>query len=61
MVIFAKKTSAVMKLFKERSNIMEFKRGDKTIKVPGWVIAAGIVTLGTMVGDICKVRIENHK
>ena len=22
---------------------MEFKRGDKTIKVPGWVIAAGIV------------------
>lgn len=40
---------------------MEFKRGDKTIKVPGWVIAAGIVTLGTMVSDICKVRIENHK
>ena len=40
---------------------MEFKRGDKTIKVPGWVIAAGIVTLGTLVGDICRVRIENHK
>lgn len=40
---------------------MEFKKGDKTITVPGWVIAAGIATVGTIVGDICRVRIENHK
>lgn len=40
---------------------MEVKKGDKTINVPGWVLAAGIVTLGAMVTDICKVKIENHK
>jgi hypothetical protein len=33
---------------------MEIKKGDHTIKLPGWVIAAGIVTVGTIVSDICK-------
>lgn len=40
---------------------MEVKKGDKTLTIPGWVVAAGIVTVGTIVADICKVRIENHK
>lgn len=40
---------------------MELKKGDKSVNVPGWVVAAGIVTLGAMVADICKVAISNHK
>lgn len=39
---------------------MEVKKGDKTFSVPGWVLAAGIVTLGAMVTDICKVAINKH-
>ena len=35
--------------------------GEKTINVPGWVVAAGIATIGTIIADICKVRIANHK
>lgn len=33
---------------------MEVKKGDKFVKVPGWVIATGIATVGTIVADICK-------
>ena len=33
---------------------MEVKKGDKTITVPGWVIAAGVVTIGGIVTDICR-------
>ena len=33
---------------------MEVKNGEKTISIPGWVIAAGITTVGTIVADICK-------
>ena len=33
---------------------MEVKKGDKLVKVPGWVVAAGIATVGTIVADICK-------
>lgn len=40
---------------------MEFKKDNKSIVVPGWVIAAGIVTLGAMVTDICKVAINKQK
>lgn len=40
---------------------MEVKKGDKTVSIPGWVVAAGIVTVGTIITDICKVRIANHK
>lgn len=40
---------------------MEVKKGDKAFSVPGWVLATGIVTLGAIVSDICKVKIGNHK
>lgn len=40
---------------------MEIKIGDRTIKIPSWVMAAGVVTVGTIVSDICNVRIANHK
>lgn len=40
---------------------MEIKIGDKTIKIPSWVMAAGVVTVGTIVSDICNIRIANHK
>ena len=33
---------------------MEVKNGEKTISIPGWVVAAGIATVGTIVADICK-------
>ena len=33
---------------------MEVKNGEKRISIPGWVIAAGIATVGTIVADICK-------
>ena len=33
---------------------MEIKKGENTINIPGWVIATGIATLGTIVADICK-------
>lgn len=33
---------------------MEVKKGDRITKIPGWVIAAGIATVGTIVADICK-------
>ena len=40
---------------------MEVKNGEKTWSVPGWVVAAAVATVGTIVADICKVRIANHK
>ena len=40
---------------------MEVKKGDKSMSIPGWVLAAGVVTLGAMVTDICKVAISKHK
>ena len=40
---------------------MEVKNGEKTWSIPGWVIATGIATVGTIIADICKVRIANHK
>lgn len=33
---------------------MEIKKGDKSVKVPGWVLATGIATVGTIVADICR-------
>lgn len=33
---------------------MELTKGDKTVKVPAWVLVAGITTVGVIVGDICK-------
>lgn len=41
-------------VLKRKEKNMEIKKGDHTIKLPGWVIAAGIVTVGTIVSDICK-------
>ena len=40
---------------------MELKKGDKTVAIPGWVIAAGIVTIGTIVSDICKTLVAKKK
>lgn len=40
---------------------MEIKIGEKIITIPSWVVAAGVVTVGTIVSDICNVRISNHK
>lgn len=40
---------------------MEIKNGNKTIHIPGWVIAAGIATVGTIVTDICKTIGSMHK
>ena len=40
---------------------MEVKKGENTIKIPGWVIAAGIVTVGTIVADICKTISQKQK
>ena len=48
-------------LEKENKNRWKLKIGEKTINVPGWVVAAGIATIGTIIADICKVRIANHK
>lgn len=33
---------------------MEVKKGDKTLTIPGWVLAAGIVTIGAIITDICR-------
>lgn len=40
---------------------MEVKKGDKTITVPGWVLAAGVVTIGGIVTDICKTVASKRK
>lgn len=44
---------------------MEVKNGEKTWSIPGWVIATTltttVATVGTIVADICKVKIANHK
>lgn len=40
---------------------MEVKKGDKTLRIPGWVIAAGIVTIGAIVTDICKTVDRTRK
>ena len=40
---------------------MELKKGDKTVVIPGWVVAAGIVTIGTIVADICKTIVAKKK
>lgn len=40
---------------------MEVKKGDKLVAIPGWVIAAGIVTIGTIVGDVCKTIAAKRK
>ena len=40
---------------------MEVKKGDKTVTIPGWVLAAGIVTVGTIVADICKTVVARKK
>lgn len=52
---------SILFLFWKGDYIMEIKKGDKLITVPGWVLAAGIVTLGAMVTDICKVAISKQK
>ena len=46
---------------KGECSMLEVKKGDKTWSVPGVVMIAGITTLGTIVAEICKVRIANHK
>ena len=33
---------------------MEIKKENNSIVIPGWVIATGIATIGTIVADICK-------
>ena len=40
---------------------MEVKKGDKTMSIPGWVIAAGIVTIGAAITDICRTVEKTHK
>lgn len=40
---------------------MEIKKGDKTITVPGWVLAAGVVTIGGIVSDICRTVGQKRK
>lgn len=40
---------------------MEVKKGEKTISIPGWVIAAGIVTVGAIITDICRTVEKTHK
>ena len=40
---------------------MEIKKGNNSYSVPGWVIAAGIATVGTIIGNICKTIEETHK
>ena len=41
--------------------MLEVKKGDKTISVPATVMIAGITTVATIVAEVCKVRIANHK
>lgn len=33
---------------------MEFTKGDKSVRIPAWVLVAGVTTVGVIVGDICK-------
>ena len=33
---------------------MELIKGDKNLKIPAWVLVAGITTIGAIVSDICK-------
>lgn len=33
---------------------MELNKGDKTVKIPAWVVVAGLTTIGAIVGDICR-------
>lgn len=33
---------------------MEVKRGNDTVKIPAWVLVAGVATIGTIVTDICR-------
>lgn len=40
---------------------MEVKKGEKTMSIPGWVIAAGIATVGAIVADICRTVEKTHK
>jgi hypothetical protein len=40
---------------------MEVKNGSKTVTIPSVVMVVGLVTLGTIITDICNVRIANHK
>lgn len=40
---------------------MEVKKGDNITKIPGWVIAAGIATVGAIVADICRTVEKTHK
>lgn len=34
--------------------MMEYTKGDKTLSMPGWVIAAGFVGLAIVVTELCK-------
>ena len=40
---------------------MEVKKGENTYNIPGWVIAAGIATVGTIVADVCKTIGQKRK
>lgn len=40
---------------------MEVKKGENTFSIPGWVIAAGIATVGAIVADICKTVEKRRK
>lgn len=40
---------------------MEVKKGENTYSIPGWVVAAGIATVGTIVADICKTIAKKQK
>nr|WP_296955096.1 hypothetical protein [uncultured Mediterraneibacter sp.] len=39
---------------------MEIKIGEKTVTVPPLVATVAVITVGTIVADICNVRISNH-
>lgn len=40
---------------------MDYKKGDKTVSVPAWVIVAGIATIGTIAADVCKTIVSKKK
>ena len=47
--------------FKKGGKRMEVKKGDNITKIPGWVIAAGIATVGAIVADICRTIEKKSK
>ena len=40
---------------------MEFKKGDKVIKIPAWVLVAGVTTIGAIAKNICDTVVASGK